>query len=82
MAVLAMDTIGHLPVTSKGNRWALTTIIYTHLVCLQFQWRKKSAENVVQAYLSSILANKGRCVAILSDNGTEFEKKVLSEVGD
>ena len=26
MAVLAMDTVGHLPVTSKGNRWVLTAI--------------------------------------------------------
>ena len=22
MAVLAMDTIGHIPITSKGNQWA------------------------------------------------------------
>ena len=30
MAVLAIDTIGHLPVTSKGHRWALTaTCLHT-----------------------------------------------------
>ena len=26
MAVVALDTIGYLPLTSKGNRWALTAI--------------------------------------------------------
>ena len=42
----------------------------------------KSAENVVQAYLSGILAHKGRSVANFSDNGTEFKNKVLNEVCD
>ena len=35
--------------------------------------KKKSAENVEQAYLSGILAHKGGSVAIWSDNGTEFK---------
>ena len=43
---------------------------------------EKSAENVVQAYLSGILAHKGRSVAILSDNCTDFKNKVLNEVCD
>ena len=38
MAVLAIDTIGHLPVTSKGNGWALTAIsLHTLCVCLLLQ---------------------------------------------
>ena len=39
---------------------------------------EKSAENVVQAYLSGILAHKAKSVVILSDNGTEFKKKVFN----
>ena len=27
-AVLAIDTKGHSPVTSKGNRWALTALCF------------------------------------------------------
>ena len=73
MTVLAMDTIGHLPIPFKGNRWALTVI------CLHTSYM--SAENVVQAYLSGILilTKKGGSVAILSDNGTEFKNKVLNK---
>ena len=43
---------------------------------------KRSAENVVWAYLSGILAPKGRSMAILSYNGTEFKNEVLNEVCD
>ena len=41
-----------------------------------------STENVVQAYLSGILAHKCGSVAILNDNGTEFKNKVLNKVCD
>ena len=40
----------------------------------------KFAENIVQAYLSDILSHKGRSVAILSDNGTEFRKSQIKYV--
>ena len=41
--------------------------------------KEKTAENVVQAYLSGVLAHKGGSVAILSDNGTEFKNELLNE---
>ena len=44
--------------------------------------KEKSAEHVVQIYLSGILAHKGRSVAILSDNDTKFRNKVLNELYD
>ena len=37
---------------------------------------EKCAENVVQAYLSGILAHKGESAAILGDNSTELKNKV------
>ena len=44
-----------------------------------FLMKEKSAENVIQAHLSGILANKGGSRAMLSDNNTEFKNKVLHE---
>ena len=41
--------------------------------------KKRSAENVVQAYLSGIFTNKGGSIATLSDNGTD-SKKVLTDI--
>ena len=83
MAVLAMDTIKCLLITYKGNRWALIAICLHTSYMLAVLMKETSAENVVQAYLSSLLlAHKGGSVAILSDNGTEFKNKVLNEVCD
>ena len=82
MAVPAMDTIGHLPITSNGNRWALMAIcLHTSYICV-VPMKEKSAENVVQAYLSNIPAHKCGSVAIFSDNGTEFKNKVLNDLCD
>ena len=53
MAVLAMGTIHHLPVTSRGYQWDLTAMcMYTSYV-LAIVMKEKSAENV-QPYLSDI----------------------------
>ena len=82
MAVLAIDTIDPLPITSKGNRWGLTAICLPMSYVFSALMKKKSAENVVQAYLSGILAHKDGSVAILSENGTEFKNKDLNEVCD
>ena len=82
MAELAMDTIGHLPITSKGNGWALTAICLHTPYVFTVSMKETSAENVAQAYLSGMLAHKESNVAIVSDNGTEFKNKVLTEVCD
>ena len=74
MAVLAKDTIGHLPITSKVNVCFYTSYLLT------VPMKEKSAENVVQAYLSGILSQKVGSGAIISDNGTEFKNKVSNEV--
>ena len=64
---------------SKGKRWALTAICLRTSYVFAIPMKGKSAENIIQDNLSAILAHKGRSVAILSDNGTEFKNKVLNE---
>ena len=41
-----------------------------------------SAKNVIQTYLSGILAHKCGGLAILNDNGTECKNKVLNAACD
>ena len=77
-----MDTIGHLTITSNGNKWVLTAIFLHTSYIFTMTMKENSAENVVQAYLSSILTHKVGRLAILSDNGTEFKNKMLNEVFD
>ena len=75
MAMLANDTIGHLAINFKGNKWALTAIYLHKSYVFKILVKEKSAENVVKAYFSGILAHTGRSQAIISNNGTEFKIK-------
>ena len=47
IVVLAIDTIGHLPVTSEGNRWALTASFLHTSYVFTILMKEKSAEDVV-----------------------------------
>ena len=53
-------------------------LFYTHYM-FAVPMKEKSAENVIQAYSTGILAHKGGSVAILSDNGTEFKKIAINK---
>ena len=75
IAVLIIDTIGHLPLMSKGKKWAMTTICLHTSYVFAVPMKEKSSENVVQAYLSGILAHKSESVKICSENGTEIKKQ-------
>ena len=77
-----MDTIGHLPITFNGNSLVLMAICLHTSYVFTVPMKEKSAENVVQAYLSGILANNNGSVAILSDNGTTFKNEMFNEVCD
>ena len=50
------------------------------MLCFCCSNGRKLAENVIQTYLSDILAHKVGSVAILSDNGTEFKNKAVEQV--
>ena len=72
-----MDTIARLPVTSKGHCYALTAICLHMLLIFSIPLKDKSAQHIVHAYLTHILAKVGGSCVILSDDGTEFCNKSL-----
>ena len=76
-----MDLIGEFhPVSSKGNRYALTAIC----MLTGFTWciplKTKKAEEVVAAYMNHIYYICGPSKTILSDNGSEFKNNMWKEV--
>ena len=77
MAILAMDTIGGLAVTSKGHCYALTAICLHTPVIFAISLKEKSTQHIVYAYLTGILTKVGESCTILSDNGIEFCDKSL-----
>ena len=67
---IAIDTIGKLPTTHSGNKYAPTC---THLLTsyvIAVPMLDKSANSVVEVYLSGILSRAGASMVCLSDNGS------------
>ena len=77
MAILAMDTIDRLSVTSKGHCYALTTICLHMSFVFVIPLKEKSEQHTVHEYHIVILAYVRASYAILLDNGVEFHKKNL-----
>ena len=82
---IAIDTIGKLPTTSSGNRYALTCIDLLTSYIIAVPMPDKTAESVVEVYLLGILSRAGASMVCLLDNGSELKNnqmnKVLKELG-
>ena len=78
----AMDCIGPLPATSKGNRHALTFICLLTSYLIMVPLRSKMADEVSMAYIKEILPKTSCSKFILHDNGTKFKNEQLMSVLD
>ena len=70
----AMDCIGPLPATSKGNRHAQTFICLLTSYLITVPLKSKMADEVPMAYIKEILP-KTCSKFILQDNGTKFKNE-------
>ena len=77
---IAMDTIGKLPTTSSGNKYALTCIDLLTSYIIAVPIPNKTAKSVVETYLSGILSRIGASMVCLSDNGSELKKSQMNTV--
>ena len=72
-ACIAIDTIGKLPTTSSGNRYALTCADLLASYIIAVPMPDETAESFVEAYLSGILSRARASKVCLSDNASELE---------
>ena len=79
-ACIAINTIGKLPTTSKGNRYALTCIDLLTSYIIEVPIPSKAAESVVEAYLSGILSLTSASMAYFSGKGSELKNSQRSTV--
>ena len=70
---IAIDTIGKLPTTSSGNKYALTCINLLTSYIIAVPMPDKTADSVVEVYLSGILSRAGASMVCLLDNGSELQ---------
>ena len=79
-ACIAIDTIGKLPTTSSGSKYALTCIDMLTSYFIAIPVLDKTANSVVEAYLSGILSRAGASIVCLSDNGTELKNNQMNTI--
>ena len=72
-ACIAIDTIGMLPTTSSGNKYALTCIDLLTSYVIAVPMLDKTADSVIEEYLSGILSSTSASMVCLSDNGSELK---------
>ena len=76
-----MDLIGEFhPVSSKGNRFTLTTVGMLTGFTFCIPLKSKRTEDVMKAYIDHICCTFGPSRKILTDNGIEFKNKLWTEV--
>ena len=76
----AINTIRKLPVTTSGNRYALTCIDLLTSYVIAVPMPDKTAKSVVEAYLLGILSRTGASMVCLSDNGSELKNNQMNMV--
>ena len=73
----AVNTIGLLLTTSKGNKYALTFMHLLTSYLIVVPLKLKTAEEVSMAYIKHILPTTSCSIFILQNNGTEFKNSQL-----
>ena len=79
-ACIAIDTIGKLPTTSSGNRYALTCIDVLTSYIIAVPMPDKTAESIVEAYLPGILSRDRASMVCLLDNGSELKNSQVNTI--
>ena len=79
-ACIAIDTIGKLPTTSSGNKYALTCTDLLTSYVIAVPMLDKTADSVIEAYLSGILSRAGASMVCLLDNGSELKNSQMNTI--
>ncbi|XP_042865087.1 uncharacterized protein LOC122248828 [Penaeus japonicus] len=77
---IAVDLIGPLPVTERGNKYILICVDYLTRYTIIATLKRIEAKEVASAIWDNIISQWGPPETILSDNGTEFRNAVMKKL--
>ena len=77
---ICLDCVGLLKRSKQGFKWILTCIDLHSSFLIAVPMKLKSADDVIHAYVETILPQIGPSKFILTDNGTEFKNDTMSNV--
>ena len=75
-----MDILGPLPLTTRGNRYVLVVTDYFTKWAESYAIPDQSATTVAEKLVSKFICRFGVPRQLHSDQGTNFESKVMAEV--
>ena len=79
-ACIAINTIGKLPVTTSGNKYTLICIDLLNSYVIAVPILDKTAESMVEAYLSGILSRTGASMVCLADNRSKLKNNQMNTI--
>ncbi len=79
-AMIGIDCIGPLNITTSGNRWIVLATDYVTGWCGGKAFKKKSAKNILKFLVNEIFVRHGPPLEIRSDMGKEFVAKIVEAI--
>jgi len=80
MELCSMDILGPLPTTDRGKRFVLVVMDYFTRWAEAYALPDHQAPTIARTLVSEFFSRFGICQALLSDQGTDFQSKLLKEV--
>ena len=77
---ICLDCVGPLERSKRNFKWILTCIDLHSSFMIAVPMKSKSADDVIHAYVETILPQIGPSRFILTDNGTEFKNDTMAKV--
>ena len=77
---ICLDCVGPLERSKRNFQWILTCIDLHSSFMIAVPMKSKSANDVIHAYVETILPQIGPSRFILTDNGTEFKNDTMAKV--
>src|SRR6185437_5191913 len=77
---IGMDFVGRLPKTARGNKWILVVTDYYTKFAHAFALPDAEAKTVARVLVEQLFSVHGLCSTLLSDQGRNFEAKVIAEL--
>ena len=77
---ICLDCVGPLERSKRNFKWILTCIDLHSSFMIAIAMKSKSADDIIHAYVETILPQIGPSRFILTDNGTEFKNDTMDKV--
>ncbi|KZS19909.1 Uncharacterized protein APZ42_013539 [Daphnia magna] len=77
---VALDIVGPLPETYKGNRYILVMSEYTSRYMLAVAMKNQSARTVARKFIRHVILRYGSSLQILTDQGKNFLSNLMKDI--